>query len=826
MKRNLPLFAIVLSLIIIASSCTKAPFLTLNTPNTISFTNQGGTQSISFTANRAWSVSSSDSWCKVSPSSGEAMDGIISVTITCDPNTTYDPRNATLTVRAEELSETISVTQETNLGLLVSPTSFNLTNAAQTIEVEVRANVNYAIEIDAACKDWITQTRTKALSSDKLSFAIAANESYDNREGRITIKQTDGNLSETILVKQSQTNGLFITTPEYDLSNDAHTLSVEVKANVEFAVTPQVDWIKYVETRALSSSSIVLSIEANETYDNRTGTVLIKQSNGDLSGTITISQKQTDGLFVTPTDVSITKDEQTVELVVKNNVSFNVVIPDDAKEWISVKSNTATRALADDRIVLAIAQNDTYDDREASVTIKQTDGPLAETVIIKQAQTNVIIVSNKEYLVSVNQQSLSIDIQTNVDVSVKPNVDWIHHIQTRALNNNTVELSIDANETYENRTGVVILQGNGGDVSEAVSITQKGLVKKEVVLQSSGTLKSLLGTTYTEINHLIVHGDINGSDIRTIREIPDLRILDISDTRIVSGGDTYYDTNRTSDNVIGTYMFYERAYEQLFLPNNIIKIDTRGFYKYAGKDFNIPDSVVEIGDNAFTECSRLTTVKIPNSVKTLGEYAFSSSPAIKRVEYGRGLSSTGRGTFAGCSSLSEIILPDNIVTIGYGSFNRCYALEYVTLPPKLKEIEEDGFRCCSSLKEIVIPDSVTRIGDQAFNCYDVTSSLAKVKLGENVEYLGIGSFYRSVNLEEIEIPAKVTTIGGDCFGNCRKLSSIKMKSLTPPKATEYNGRIHIYGIASNAVIYVPNESLSRYKEAEYWRSLASMMVGY
>ena len=478
MKRFLNILGIVLALSIVSTSCEKAPFLTLSTPKTINFTDQGGTQSITFTANRSWSVSSSDSWCKVSPSSGENTDGNITVTLTCEQNTTYDPRSATLTVRVEELSETITVTQDTNLGLLVSPTSYDLTNAAQLIEVEVRANVKYTVEIDAACKDWISQTGTKALSTEKITFSIAANESYDNREGKITIKQTDGNLSETIVVKQSQTNGLFITTPEYDLSNEEHTLSVEVKANVSFQVSPQVDWIKYVETKALTSSTIVLSIEANATYDDRTGTVLVKQTNGDLSGTITINQKQTDGLFVTPTDVDVDNAEHTVELEVKNNVSYDVVIPDDAKEWISIKSNTATKALAENKVTLAIAQNTTYDNREAFITIKQTDGSLAETVKIKQAQTDGLIVGKKEYEVGRDGETIEIQLQTNVEYDViipEDAKEWVTRVEsapTKALVNESVYLQIAENPTYYNREASVVIKKKDAALQETVSIKQ------------------------------------------------------------------------------------------------------------------------------------------------------------------------------------------------------------------------------------------------------------------------------------------------------------------------------------------------------------------
>ena len=208
MKRAL---TIVLALVFAISftACEKAPFLTMTEPRNCTFTRDGGTQSFSFTCNRDWSVSSSDSWIKVSPSSGVKSDQEVTITITCSANTTYDPRNATITVRVEELTETISVTQETGLGLIVSPTTFDLTNAAQEIEIEVQKNVQYAVSIDDACKDWISQKGTKALSSEKVTFAIAANETYDNREGKITIKQIEGELASTVIVKQKASNIVF-----------------------------------------------------------------------------------------------------------------------------------------------------------------------------------------------------------------------------------------------------------------------------------------------------------------------------------------------------------------------------------------------------------------------------------------------------------------------------------------------------------------------------------------------------------------------------------------------------------------------------------------
>ena len=139
-------FALILlsGISILFSACQKAPFLTMTGPRSLSFTHDGGTQTIAFASNRDWSITSSDSWIRVSPSSGLAADGDITVTLTVSPNTTYDSRTATIILSADGLSESLSVTQDMGLGLIVSPTSFDLTNDAQTIEVEVQKNVRYS----------------------------------------------------------------------------------------------------------------------------------------------------------------------------------------------------------------------------------------------------------------------------------------------------------------------------------------------------------------------------------------------------------------------------------------------------------------------------------------------------------------------------------------------------------------------------------------------------------------------------------------------------------------------------------------------------------
>lgn len=266
--------------------------MTMNGPRSYTFTDQGGKQSFSFSCNRDWRVSSSDSWIHVSPSSGTASDGEITVTITCDANTTYDPRKTTLTLKVEELTETIEVSQETNHGIIVSPKSYDLSSQAQAVEIEVQANVGYKISIDTSCKDWISEASTKGLTSTKHVFNIAENTTYDNREGKIYVRQEGSDMAETITIKQSQVEAIILNETSYSIECEGGVLKVPVKTNVEITVSIPAEaqsWIKQITTKGLTDQELSFEVEKYEGEDDRSAEITL--SGGKASVTITILQK-------------------------------------------------------------------------------------------------------------------------------------------------------------------------------------------------------------------------------------------------------------------------------------------------------------------------------------------------------------------------------------------------------------------------------------------------------------------------------------------------------------------------------------------------------
>lgn len=270
------------------SSCQKAPELTITSPASIELSADGSNGTITFTANRGWTASSSDSWVTVSPSSGEASDKPVTVTVRSNANTTYDDRTATVTIRMEELSQTITVRQPANLGIIVPTQAFVLTSEGRTIDVEVQANVQYTVDISV---DWIRQPGTKGLTSTKYSFSIAENTTYDDREGKITIKSQNTSVPDQIItVKQAQKDAILVKDTSFDMPYGGGEIEFKVEANVAFDVKSTADWLHYVGTKGLSSSTLKLTVDENTTYDTREGKVEITQQNGSIKHTVTVNQ--------------------------------------------------------------------------------------------------------------------------------------------------------------------------------------------------------------------------------------------------------------------------------------------------------------------------------------------------------------------------------------------------------------------------------------------------------------------------------------------------------------------------------------------------------
>ena len=124
------------------------------------------------------------------------------------------------------------------------------------------------------------------------------------------------------------------------------------------------------------------------------------------------------------------------------------------------------------------------------------------------------------------------------------------------------------------------------------------------------------------------------------------------------------------------------------------------------------------------------------------------------------VTSIGEQAFWDCSGLTSVTIPNGVTSIGFQAFWNCSGLTSVTIGNSVTSIGEQAFYKCSGLTSVTIPNSVTSIGEQAFwNC----SGLTSVTIGNSVTSIGFQAFY-STALKNVYCYAEnVPSTGGDVF---------------------------------------------------------------
>lgn len=216
------------------------------------------------------------------------------------------------------------------------------------------------------------------------------------------------------------------------------------------------------------------------------------------------------------------------------------------------------------------------------------------------------------------------------------------------------------------------------------------------------------------------------------------------------------------------------------------------------KSVKLPDSITQIGQYAFKECSNIEgEFKLPPNLTTLGSYAFYGCEKMESIEIPASMQTIYQSTFEKCTSLTTVILHEGLINIGnptsgYGDvFAKCSSLTKIDLPSTLQFIGSCAFDT-TGLTKIEIPDSVTTIKYQAFNS---CSSLAEVKLPSNLQTIEDNTFSSCPQLLELELPASLTKISPYAFQySSTKLNApnLAIYALTSG-LSNFNGSVELTG---------------------------------
>ncbi len=151
----------------------------------------------------------------------------------------------------------------------------------------------------------------------------------------------------------------------------------------------------------------------------------------------------------------------------------------------------------------------------------------------------------------------------------------------------------------------------------------------------------------------------------------------------------------------------------------------------------VPESIINIGKDAFLGCTGIQTVDISNLEKwcTVSFANRDSNP----LYYSHALYLNGE-------EIVELNIPEGVTSIANYAFIGGYGFKKINIPEGVNTIGGNTFTSCRGITTLVIPDSVTHLHTSAFfDCNDLVS----VTLGKGLEYVSDTTFIDCYKMVEV-----------------------------------------------------------------------------
>ena len=252
-------------------------------------------------------------------------------------------------------------------------------------------------------------------------------------------------------------------------------------------------------------------------------------------------------------------------------------------------------------------------------------------------------------------------------------------------------------------------------------------------------------------------------------------------------------------------------------------------------------TVTAIKQNAFENCTEITSVTIPDSIKEIKEYAFFHCTALTNVKLSATLKIIGRHAFSMCTSLESLTIPSGITEIGAFAFSECSSLKTLYFLGDAPQKYDNCLENSSANLQVTIPLSLPgwsslNIGEywmgkkvvvlmpdggpytQTVDGVEWSFTIANAKAtlcgngfaepaisrsvtgdvsvpaklgGCEVEAIGAWAFYYCQGLTSISLPDTVVSIAEQAFEGCKSLHAMRM-----PLALERVGGYAFYNCSA------------------------------
>ena len=253
------------------------------------------------------------------------------------------------------------------------------------------------------------------------------------------------------------------------------------------------------------------------------------------------------------------------------------------------------------------------------------------------------------------------------------------------------------------------------------------------------------------------------------------------------------------------------------IPESTTLIEDNAFYNCTGlTSIEIPSNVKSIGYSAFYGCTGLKAVEIPSSVYSIRAFAFENCTGLTSITIPNNVKEMGMYAFKGCTGLTEAVVNCNI---GQYGFDNCTSLKTLTIGKDVESVSSYDFSGCTALTDITV-DSENAKYDSRNNCNAIIETASNrlilasksTVIPSSVTAIGGGAFTACADMD-ITIPSTVISIANGAFNGTRRLY---FESEEPATIT---GNIFGWG-----AVYVSTAAYDTYCNADVWSEYKDKIV--
>lgn len=428
------------------------------TPESLIFSNDGGTLNISIVSNYAWSASCDASWLSLSKTVG---NGNTSISVIAKPNPSTTQRSANIAITCEGATKIVSVIQESQ-ALAVSPSAITFDYFSGSQNISVATEGQWTANSSAS---WLTLSQSSGTGNASIGVNVSVNNAITERTAVLTI--TSGGVSKTISVTQQGKQATTISVTPMDLEFDCtkSSLNINVSSNYKWTAICSASWITMSQTSGSGNSTVSVDVVANNTESSREGSITFTCE--DVTKTINVIQKSAT-MEISQQALTFGSTPSKNNLSISSNGTWSISC--DAK-WLEIDRTTGK---GDIEVILSAQDNASSNSRNCNVTVIAQNGITRIAKVTQNGRYLKVTPSSIDFVSNGGTSETPITISTDGTWAYYCSENWV---KTKK-EGNVITVSTSENESTKKRTTDLKIELTDlieGTLSEIISINQEGV---------------------------------------------------------------------------------------------------------------------------------------------------------------------------------------------------------------------------------------------------------------------------------------------------------------------------------------------------------------